>query len=156
MFNQNSIIMTKQFKSLVGEIKVRYEQKTQLKACISNSKDALNQLKQLFDQVCYKEQAFMLLLNRANHTLGWVKISEGGINSTIMDIRIILQHALLAHASGIIIAHNHPSGNKQPSHQDISITKQIKEACKLFDITLLDHLVITNEGFTSLADEGII
>ena len=98
----------------------------------------------------------MLLLNRANNSLGWVKISEGGIAGTVMDIRIILQHALLAHASSIILAHNHPSGNLKPSEQDLRITKIIKEGSKLLDIQLVDHLIITESAFYSFADDGYV
>ncbi|MEQ9403211.1 MAG: JAB domain-containing protein [Cyclobacteriaceae bacterium] len=148
--------MTQQFKSLVGEIKVSYEPGIRFKSCISKSQDAYEELRPLFNQISYKEQAFMLLLNRANNTLGWVKLSEGGINGTVMDIRIIVQHALLSHATSIILAHNHPSGNRQPSQQDLTITSQIKKGCRLLEINLLDHLIITSDGYTSLADEGRI
>lgn len=146
--------MTKQFKSLVGEVTVAYQPKTRHKVNISNSEDAYQELRPLFNQISYKEQAYMLLLNRANNSLGWVKLSEGGINGTVMDIRIILQHALLAHASNIILAHNHPSGNLKPSQEDINVTKRINEASRLMEVELLDHLIITSEGYTSLADEG--
>ncbi|MEO9484706.1 MAG: JAB domain-containing protein [Ekhidna sp.] len=148
--------MTKQFKSLVGEIQVDYHVKEKPKAKIKNSEDAVNQLKPLFKRINYKEQAYMLLLNRANNTLGWVRLSEGGIFGTVMDIRIILQHALMAHATGIILAHNHPSGNLNPSQQDIQITRQIRKGTKLLEIGLLDHIIITSNSFYSMADNGII
>lgn len=146
--------MTKQFKSLIGEVSVAYEPVSRVKVKIVTSEDAHAELRPLFKQISYKEEAYMLLLNRANNTLGWVKLSEGGINGTIMDIRIILQHALLAHASNIILAHNHPSGNLKPSHEDMNVTKRIRESSRLMEVELLDHLIITSEGYTSLADEG--
>ncbi len=154
MFHQNRIIMTKQFKSLVGEIQVNYQVKEKPKVKIKNSEDALNQLKPLFKRINYNEQAYMLLLNRANNTLGWVRLSEGGIFGTVMDIRIILQHALMAHATGIILAHNHPSGNIQPSQTDLNITRKIKSCCQLMEIDLVDHIIVTDTSYYSMADNA--
>jgi len=97
-----------------------------------------------------------MLLNRANKVLGIAQISQGGISGTVTDVRIILQYALKANASGIILCHNHPSGNMEPSESDLKITSKLKEAAIIHDITLLDHLIITNEGYHSLADNGYI
>ncbi|MBD3907313.1 JAB domain-containing protein, partial [Chryseobacterium muglaense] len=84
------------------------------------------------------------------------KISECGISSTLVDVRIILQAALLCNASGIIISHNHPSGNLKPSSCDIKMTTQIKEAAKLMSMTLLDHVIMTSDSHYSFADDGMI
>jgi DNA repair protein RadC len=93
----------------------------------------------------------VLLLNRANRVLGCLKLSKGGLTGTVVDLRILLK----AMASGIIIAHNHPSGNLKPSDADRELTSQIKQAGKLLDITLLDHLILGTEGdYVSFADEG--
>jgi DNA repair protein RadC len=84
-------------------------------------------------------------------------ISKGGINSTVTDVRIILQYAIKANASGIVICHNHPSGNLQPSESDIEITRKIKESGNVMDVQLLDHLIMVPEGkYYSMGDEGII
>jgi len=104
----------------------------------------------------HKETVKMLLLNRANKVLGITTISEGGISGSLMDVRMIYQYALKANACGIIIAHNHPSGNSNPSESDQKITNKIKEAGNLLDIQLLDHIIVTPERdvYRSFADEG--
>ena len=103
-----------------------------------------------------KETFKMLLLNRANKVLGITTISEGGLSGTVTDVRLIYQYAIKGNACGIIIAHNHPSGNSNPSESDQKITQKIKEAGNLLDIQLLDHIILTPEKeiFRSLADEG--
>lgn len=123
----------------------------------SCSQDSYNVLKPLFSDVLdLKERAVVLCLNQANKIIGSSVLSEGGLNSTVMDVRTIMQSALLSNASGVIIAHNHPSGNLKPSESDIRITKKVKEAGALMDITLLDHLIVTSEGYYSFADKGLI
>jgi len=96
----------------------------------------------------------VLLLNRANRVLGFVKISEGGVSGTVVDPKKIFQIALKANASGIILAHNHPSGNTTPSASDESITAKIVAAGKFLEISVLDHLIITSEQYFSFSDEG--
>lgn len=143
-------------KILVGEIQVDYKPRVKPTAQIRSSQDAHDQLTPLFERINYKEEFYMLLLNRNNQTLGWAKISEGGIAGTIADPKLIFQHALLAHASSIIVAHNHPSGNLKPSQADRNITKKIHKAGCVLDIILLDHLILTSEGYFSFGDEGQI
>ena len=104
--------------------------------------------------ICYKEYFKVLFLNQAKQVLGYTLISEGGITETCADIRVILQAALLTNSVAIILAHNHPSGNLKPSRQDMEITKQVKEAARLMRITVLDHLILTDAGYYSFADEG--
>jgi DNA repair protein RadC len=103
-----------------------------------------------------KEYFFMILLNRANKVIGYYKLSEGGISGTVVDLRLAFGTALKGLASGIIITHNHPSGNLSPSEEDKRLTKKFVEAGKLLDIAVLDHLIVTNNGYYSFADEGII
>ena len=91
------------------------------------------------------EEVKMILLNRANQVLGVVHLSKGGLSGSIIDTRIILQYAIKANASAVILAHNHPSGNLGASDADISITKRVKDALELVDIELLDHLILTYE-----------
>ena len=104
----------------------------------------------------HKESFKMLLLNRANKVLGMTTISEGGLSGTVTDVRLIYQYAIKGNASGIIICHNHPSGNVNPSESDQKITNKIKEAGNLLDIQLLDHIILTSEReiYRSFADEG--
>ena len=104
--------------------------------------------------ICYKEYFKVLFLNQSNQVLGYTLISEGGITETCADVRIILQAALLTNSVAIILAHNHPSGSMKPSRQDMEITKQVKEAARLMRITVTDHLILTDAGYYSFADEG--
>ncbi len=106
------------------------------------------------ETVEYKEFLKLVLLNKANRVLGITTISEGGMDSTTVDVRLILQTALLAHATAIILAHNHPSGEWMPSRHDDMITKKIKEAARMVDIVLHDHLIVAEEGYYSYKDEG--
>lgn len=121
---------------------------------IQSSKDAYDCLKFLEDS--YKEEFWVIYLNRGNRVIKKERISSGGINATVVDVRIILSKALKLHASGLICAHNHPSGNPNPSQSDEQLTRKIKEASKLLDIQLLDHLIIAGKTYTSFADEGMI
>lgn len=104
----------------------------------------------------YKECLKLILLNKAGKLLGVAHISEGGIDETSADIRIIMQAAILGNASCIILAHNHPSGNLKPSTQDDLVTENLRKAAKLFNITLLDHIIVTDSGYFSYLDEGRI
>jgi DNA repair protein RadC len=101
-----------------------------------------------------KECFYAMFLNRANKVLGILLISEGGISGTVVDVRSIFSAALKALCSSIILAHNHPSGNRSPSECDLSITTKIKNAGELLDIQVLDHVILLPDGYTSLADEG--
>ena len=85
----------------------------------------------------------MLLLDRSNRVLGIVSLSKGGTTGTVIDIKLMMQYALKANAHGIILAHNHPSGNLNPSEADSKITDRIEKACKTLEIHLLDHLIIS-------------
>ena len=102
------------------------------------------------------EVFWVVYLNQSNRIVGSEKLSEGGISSTIIDVRILLRKALERHACGLLIAHNHPSGQLNPSEADAKITKQIHHAAKLLDIALIDHLIIGASGYYSFKDEGTI
>lgn len=102
------------------------------------------------------EEFWAIFLNQNNRVLGKSKLSSGGINQSVVDIRVLFKMALEHLATGIIVAHNHPSGNLKPSSEDIKITKQIEEAGKILNIQLLDHLIITQNSYLSFADENIL
>lgn len=126
-------------------------------ASITCSRDASLVLRPFFEPfIEHREVFFVILMNRANKVLGVMKVSEGGIAGTVADPRIIMQAAILANASGIILAHNHPSGSLQPSQADIQLTKKIKEAGKVLDIQVLDHVILRSENwdYYSFADQG--
>ena len=103
-----------------------------------------------------QEHFIVMHLNRASKVLGVHKLSTGGLTSTIADIRILLSVALKTMATSIIISHNHPTGVFKPSQADILLTEKIREAAKLLDIELLDHLIVSSEGYYSFAQEGKI
>lgn len=122
---------------------------------IRQSKDASDIFQPLVGELDH-EQFWILFLDRANHVLRRSKLSQGGMNETITDVRMILREALLIKASGIIVCHNHPSGNPNPSDSDITITKKIKQAGAMMDIQLLDHIIICKKEYYSFADNGNI
>jgi DNA repair protein RadC len=125
---------------------------------VHNSDEAGGYIRQMFDKdtIEYNESFVALYLNRANETIAWSKISSGGISSCVVDVKIVLMNAILSGASAIILAHNHPSGTLRASAEDISITGKVREACKLIDMSLLDHFIITKNGYVSMADEGLM
>jgi DNA repair protein RadC len=105
----------------------------------------------------YRREVFAILfLNRANKINHFEIISEGGITDTIADPRIILKKALEEDATSIILCHNHPSGSTKPSRADVELTSKIKEAARFFDIKVLDHVIVSEDGYYSFADEGIL
>ncbi|WP_339875367.1 JAB domain-containing protein [uncultured Algoriphagus sp.] len=105
------------------------------------------------DKIEYLEEAKLLLLSRGSGVLGIYNLSSGGTAGTIVDPKLVFAAALKANASSIILAHNHPSGNLQPSEQDVRLTRRIREAGKLLDLELLDHLIVSKQGYYSFADE---
>jgi DNA repair protein RadC len=102
------------------------------------------------------EEFWVLFLNRSNRVIGRMKLSQGGISGTVTDVRLVLKKAIETLASGIIVCHNHPSGNLNPSESDSKITQKIKEAGTLLDVQLLDHLIISDKDYYSFADNGLI
>lgn len=144
----------------VAEVQLIY--KTKVKASqrpkITTSKDAFDVLLSGWDiqKLELVEQFKVLLLNRDNKVLGIFELSSGGVSATVVDSKLIFAAALKGVATGIIIAHNHTSGNPKPSHMDIDLTKKIKEAGMFLDIRLFDHIILTTEGYFSFADEKLI
>lgn len=124
---------------------------------ITGSKDSNDLIRQFFgDDIGVFESFFLLCLNNSNETVGYAKISQGGITGTVVDMRIVLKYAIDNLATSVIIAHNHPSGTLKPSGSDMATTEKLKNALKLMDITLLDHLIITEDSYLSFLDEGIL
>jgi DNA repair protein RadC len=122
---------------------------------IGRSQDAVNIVMPLLQDLNH-ESFCVLYMNNAGKLLRQEMVSAGGLTATVADIRIILKNALLYNASRLIVAHNHPSGNKQASQADIALTEKLREAAKLMDIALLDHLIIAGNSYLSLADEGLM
>jgi DNA repair protein RadC len=125
------------------------------KPTITSSLDAYNNIYPNLADLHY-EEFWTLYLNRANHLIKKCVIGKGGINGTVADSKIIFKTAVELLASSVIICHNHPSGNLQPSNEDKILTRKIKEAGLLLDINLLDHIIVASNKYFSFADEGIL
>lgn len=124
---------------------------------IKNLKDSVDYARQFyFDDIEIYESAFIILLNRANFTMGYAKISQGGICGTIIDVKIIAKYAIDSLASGIILIHNHPSNSINPSESDIISTKKVKNTLNIFECKLLDSIILTKDSSYSLLNEGIL
>lgn len=122
---------------------------------ITSSVNATEFIRQFFsDDIEIFESMFMLMLNNSNTTIGFAKISQGGVTGTVADVRIIAKYAVDTLATGVILCHNHPSGTLTPSHADKRTTKRVKEALEILDIKLLDHIIITADSYHSMADNG--
>jgi DNA repair protein RadC len=119
------------------------------------SRDAYNYFEPFMEDYRH-EEFWILLLNRNNMVLGKKRVSVGGVAGTVVDPKVIFKLALDQLASSIILCHNHPSGNLQPSQQDINITKKLREGARFLDIIISDHIIIGNKAYFSFADKGLI
>ena len=136
-----------------NEIKVIYTCK-QLGPEITNSRAVFDLMQPNWLDIDYTESFYVVLLNRSNKVIGVSKISIGSISGTIADPKKIFQIALKANSSGVILCHNHPSGNPNPSSNDDNITRKCVEAGRFLDLPVLDHIIITRTKYFSFADEG--
>lgn len=124
-------------------------------AKIKSAEDAFNFAKQFyFDDINIYESCFIMLMNHARNVMGYAKISQGGICSTMVDVRLIAKYAIDTLATSVILVHNHPSGSLNPSYEDDKLTNAVKKGLELLNIKLLDHLVISEERYYSYAEEG--
>ncbi|WP_297337871.1 JAB domain-containing protein [Algoriphagus sp.] len=144
--------------SSVAEISIGYS--CQVKASLRPKVNCSRQAYQLFldfwqkDRIELVEDFQLMLLNRSNRVLGICTVSSGGTSGTVVDPKIVFATALKANASSMIVAHNHPSGNLGPSEPDKQLTKRLMEIGRALDLPLLDHMIVTLEGYYSFADEG--
>ena len=148
------------FSPNLSEITVSYSSKVKVaeRRKVTSAKDAEVIFREIWTKgtIELREEFYILLLNRANFVLGWYRLSEGGLSGTVCDPRLVFSVALKCLACSVILSHNHPSGNTQPSVADIQLTKNLCEAGKYLEISVLDHLILTAEGSYSFADEGLI
>lgn len=122
-----------------------------------NSTDSAEFARQFYHtDISIYESMFLIMLNRANAVIAWAKISQGGVSGTMADPKIIAKFAVDCLCSGVILVHNHPSGNTAPSVADIELTKKVKSGLALFDVSLLDHVILTETTYYSFADDGKI
>lgn len=144
-------------ENTIAEIQVSYNTNSRVKKKITSSASAYEMLKSYWNdgRLELQEEFKVILLNRANDVLGIYNMSKGGVAGTVVDIKLLFAVALKCNASGILISHNHPSGNLNPSDTDKEITKKIKQASEIFDIKMIDHIIITHLGYYSFLDNGI-
>ena len=144
----------------VAEVELSYKNRVPYKdrKKVLTSEDAYNLLVNNHDDdtIDYTETFKVLYLNQASQVVGCFTLSQGGITSTCVDVRNVMQGALLTNAIAMVLAHNHPSGNIRPSREDDRITNQITKAGELLNIRVLDHIIFTREQFYSYNDEGRI
>jgi DNA repair protein RadC len=147
-----------EYKSFSRELKITVKEGDAAfhKSKITRSSDINEYVRKFYnDDIELYESFFVLFLNQVHNTIGWIKLSQGGISGTVADPRLIAKYAIETLCSAVVLVHNHPSGNSNPSEQDKAITEKIKDGLKLFDIRVLDHLILTKESYYSFADEGL-
>ncbi|MBL7919384.1 MAG: DNA repair protein [Bacteroidia bacterium] len=147
--------------NIISEIEIVFKKKIKSNQLpkVTSSAEAHSILRNVWsDKIELLEEFILLLFNNSNKCLGWVTISQGGYTGTVVENRLILATALKAAATGIMISHNHPSVNIKPSQQDITCTRKLKQCCELFDIALIDHIILSGdtEDYYSFADDGNI
>ncbi|CAM3253018.1 JAB domain-containing protein [Empedobacter stercoris] len=142
----------------VSEIKISYTNEVDEVIKVLGSSEVYQVLKSNWDMdtIELQEEFKLLLLNQANQVLGIKSLFKGGVSNCSVDVRLIMSLVLKTNASGLIISHNHPSGNLKASESDKRITSKIKECCELFDVRLLDHIIMAKNSYLSFADEGIL
>ncbi|WP_113652230.1 JAB domain-containing protein [Pedobacter namyangjuensis] len=144
----------------VSEVEITYRPKFKAseRPQISSSDQAFQLLRRQWnsDKIELVEEFKIVLLNRQNRVLGVADISTGGVSATVVDPKIIFATALKANASALILAHNHPSGSLKASYADIAQTEKLKKGALLLEMTIWDHIILTNDGFLSFADEGLL
>ena len=125
---------------------------------ITNSQEAYEAFKSIWNQdtISMYEEFYVIFLDHAHHILGYRLIGRGTTSFCMVDTKIILTIGLLCHSSVLLLAHNHPSGQGYPSNADKKLTAKIQQGAKLFDIKVLDHLILTCEGYFSFQDEGLL
>lgn len=147
----------KTFKSKIDKVSLVREKQEFYRAKIGSSRDSADYCRQFFkDDLDLFESFFIVMLNNANNTIGFAKISQGGIAGTLVDVRIVVKYAVDSMCTGMIVCHNHPSGSLNPSQADKSLTKKLQGALQLFDVKLLDHIILTEDSYTSFADENLL
>ncbi|BAP31371.1 DNA repair protein radc [Chryseobacterium sp. StRB126] len=168
-WNQLSLLSVKELMKFngIGEAKAisiitaleigrrRVGQQIPEKSVIGNSHDAYSILKNQLSDL-RTEEFWAIFLNNSNKVIHTSQLTQGGISQSIVDVRILFKTALEHFSTGVIIAHNHPSGSLKPSKEDINITQKIKEAGKVLSIQLLDHIIITQDSYFSFSDAGLL
>jgi DNA repair protein RadC len=146
--------------SMVSEVELVYKNKIKPseRLLIKSSKECYDLLRSTWDEnkIDFVEQFKVVLMNRAQRVLGIYELSTGGVSGTVADPKLVFTAALKANACNIILSHNHPSGNLKPSRADEELTKKIATAGMYLYIMVIDHIIVTSEGYYSFADEGLL
>jgi len=147
----------KQYKSTIDTYSLKRIKSSIIKCKLRSSKDAYEYALRFYhDDINIYESFFCIFLNRASNTIGYVKISQGGIVGTIVEPKLILKYVVDSLATAIILVHNHPTGVCKPSNEDINLTKKLKTAVSYVDTFILDHIIISENDFYSFSDNGLI
>ncbi|WP_299111457.1 JAB domain-containing protein [uncultured Winogradskyella sp.] len=151
--------MTEKFKTNISEIALTYKRKVKAsdRPKVSCSKDAEKLFRENWNDLTINlfEEFKILLLDRNNSCMGIVPISSGGVSGTLVDAKLVFASALKTRACGLILGHNHPSGNLNPSESDISLTKRLVQGASYLDLKILDHLILSDCDYNSFADNNI-
>jgi len=148
--------------SNLGEVTLNYKYHNPSikdRPLITNSSDAVEVIKLVIDmqRIALQEQFIVIYLNQANKVIGTMNVFSGSIKSTVIDIKLILASGILLMSSGVIVAHNHPSGNLKPSREDLALTKRLSTALQYMEMKLVDHFIITpDDDYLSFANEGLL
>jgi DNA repair protein RadC len=158
--NKNIKLLAMKKTDVLNEISINYAKTTVYNDPVASSNDAAQIARKIYEHtqsnIELKEYFFVMYLNRRNQVLGYYKLSEGGMCSTVADQRIAFATGLKCLATSVILVHNHPSGSLKPSDPDIRLTRNFKSGGDLLDISVLDHLILSKEGYFSFADEGLL
>jgi DNA repair protein RadC len=148
--------------SNLGEVTLNYKYHNPSikdRPLITNASDAVEVIKLVIDmqRIALQEQFIVIYLNQANKVIGTMNVFSGSIKSTVIDIKLILASGILLMSSGVIVAHNHPSGNLKPSRDDLALTKRLSTALQYMEMKLVDHFIITpDDDYLSFANEGLL
>lgn len=144
----------------VNEIQLTYQKSPIFSYQITTTDKAAKCLNEIYThdnaQIDVKEYMYVLLVNHANEVVHYYRLSEGGISGTVADVRLIFATALKCLATGLILAHNHPSGQLYPSNSDLTLTQKFVDAGKILDIPILDHIILSSTGYYSFSEHGDI
>jgi DNA repair protein RadC len=150
------------YKWFLGEVSIGYKrtatQTPPLVNAVRNSNDSANLFRKIMAPECmeHHEEMWLAYLNNANKVIGYTQLSKGNTTATIVNIKELVQGALMCNAVSVLMMHNHPSGATKPSNEDVELTRKVRNALDLFDIRLLDHIILTTDTHVSLLEEGII
>jgi DNA repair protein RadC len=148
--------------SNLGEVTLNYKYHNPSikdRPLITNASDAVEVIKLVIDmqRIALQDQFIVIYLNQANKVIGTMNVFSGSIKSTVIDIKLILASGILLMSSGVIVAHNHPSGNLKPSREDLALTKRLSTALQYMEMKLVDHFIITpDDDYLSFANEGLL